>query len=84
MAKILINVPDEMLKQVDKKAKKNHLTRSEATREAFRRWLADADYLAPANRAGFGGILERMMRASKANKGEGTAEKWIREDRETR
>jgi len=34
MAKVLLSIPEPILKQVDKKAKLNHLSRSEAARIA--------------------------------------------------
>ena len=41
MAKVMITMPDEMLKKVDKAAAAEHRTRSEYIREAVRAYLAE-------------------------------------------
>lgn len=84
MAKVLINLPDTLLEHVDERAQRNHLTRSEATREAFRLWLAQGDYIAPIDRPGFHAIRRRILKAGTLKQHIGPAEKWIREARESR
>lgn len=41
MAKVLVNLPDEFLVEVDKAAQSEHRTRSSLIREALRRYLAN-------------------------------------------
>ncbi|MBI4470206.1 MAG: ribbon-helix-helix protein, CopG family [Acidobacteria bacterium] len=84
MAKVLITLPDELLKQVDQRARKHHLTRSAASREAFRQWLAQGDYIAPVDRPGFLQIQNRMEKARRRRKSDGSAEEWLRRDRDNR
>ena len=40
MAKVLVNFPDEFLKEIDKIAELEHRTRSSLIREALRRYLS--------------------------------------------
>ncbi|MBI5303268.1 MAG: ribbon-helix-helix protein, CopG family [Chloroflexi bacterium] len=41
MAKVMITMPDEFLKQIDKAAAAEHRSRSEMVREAMRAYLAE-------------------------------------------
>ncbi len=83
MSKILVSLPDEMLKRMDDKAKKNHMTRSEAVREAVRHWFSGVVYIPPAERTGFEEWRLSVQEARATGWGKGkTAIKMIREDRE--
>ena len=83
MSKILVSLPDEMLKRMDVKAKKNHMTRSEAVREAVRQWFSGVVYVPPSQRPDFGEWNSSVQEARAAGWEKGkTAEKMIREDRE--
>lgn len=83
MAKILINIPDELLEEVDSKARKENMTRSEAARHALRVWLRSNKYAAPMNRPGFAEIEARMKDAGKINLMPMPAEALLRKDRES-
>jgi hypothetical protein len=83
MAKILINIPSELLEQVDRRAREENMTRSEATRLALRVWLRPGKYVAPLHRPGFADIEERMWVAAKSNRSAVPAEALIRKDRES-
>ena len=83
MSKILVSLPDEMLKRMDKKAKENHMTRSEAVREAVRQWFSGVTYIPPAQRPDFMEWVSSIQEARSSGWGKGkTAEEMIREDRE--
>ncbi len=83
MSKILVSLPEEMLKRMDKKAKEKHMTRSEAVREAVRQWFSGVVYVPPAQRPGFEEWLSSIQEARVSDWGKGkTAEEMIREDRE--
>ena len=83
MAKILINIPDGLLEEVDRKAGEENMTRSEATRLALRIWLKSESYIAPVHRPGFVGIQKRMRAAAKTSTTSSQAEALIRKDRES-
>jgi len=83
MAKILINIPSELLEEVDRRAREENMTRSEATRFALRVWLRSEPYIAPMHRPGFADIAERMRAAAKSNSGSVPAETLIRKGRES-
>ena len=82
MSKILISLPDEMLKQFDEKARKNHMTRSEAMREAVRQWFSGVAYVPPAKRPGFEEWRSSVEEARALGWGKGKSSvKMVREDR---
>jgi len=83
VTKILINVPDEMLEKVDRKAKEDGMSRSEAVRWALRAWLKSPKYVPPMRRPGYERIRERMLEASRVNVTSEPAEVLIRRDRES-
>ncbi len=82
MTKILINIPDELLEEVDRRAKEEKMTRSEATRLALRAWLQSERYIPPFRRPGFAEIEERMRAAARLHKGSVPAESLVRRERE--
>ena len=83
MAKILINIPDELLEEVDRRAREEKMTRSEATRLALRGWLRSGKYVAPIHRPGFAEIEARMSKAAKSNRSSDPAEALIRRERKS-
>ena len=83
MAKILINIPAALLEEVNRKAKEEKMTRSEATRQALRSWLRSRKYVAPIQRPGFAEIEERMRAAAGSNRSSIPAEAMIRKERES-
>jgi len=83
MTKILINIPEELLEKVDRRAKEDGMSRSEATRWALREWLKSPKYMPPMYRPGYEKIRERMMKAARSNVTSEPAEVLIRRDRET-
>lgn len=82
MTKILINIPEELLAEVDRRAREENMTRSEATRLALRAWLRSGEYVAPLHRPGFAEVVKRMQAAAKSKRGSVPAEVLIRKDRE--
>ncbi len=50
MAKVLINLPDEFLQEVDKLAELEHRTRSSLIRESLRRYLACSEQKTEINK----------------------------------
>ena len=83
MAKILINIPEGLLEKVDRRAKEEKMTRSEATRAALRAWLRSGKYIAPIHKPGFADIEARMRAAAMSNRSSFPAEALIRKDRES-
>jgi Arc/MetJ-type ribon-helix-helix transcriptional regulator len=83
VTKILINVPDEMLEKLDRKATEDGMNRSEAVRWALRAWLTSPKYVPPIHRPGHERIRERMLKASRLNVTSEPAEVLIRRDRES-
>ena len=86
MAKVLLSIPEPILKQVDKKAKLNHLSRSEAARIALSFWAEKGDDLIPPiERPGVKEIIAEMDAIRrKARPSKIPSEAWLRKDRETR
>ncbi len=82
MTKILINIPAELLEEVDRRAREEKMTRSEATRLALRTWLRSEKYVAPIHRTGFAEIAARMSAAARSKRSSVPAETLIRKDRE--
>jgi hypothetical protein len=82
MKKILINIPDDLLEKIDKKAREEHMTRSEATRLALHAWLRAGKYVAPLYRPGFAQIEARIKAAVSRGRTFPSAESQIRKDRE--
>jgi len=73
------------LKQVDKKAKMNHITRSEAARIALSFWAEKGqDLIPPIERPGVKEMIARMdaFRA-KSKPSKLSAAEWLRRDRES-
>ena len=83
MKKILINIPEELLEKVDRKAKEDCMSRSEAVRWALRAWLNSPKYVPPMNRPGYEEIKSRMMEAARMSMASEPAEVLIRKDRES-
>lgn len=83
MTKILINIPTELLEEVDGRAREEKMTRSEATRLALRIWLKSRRYIVPAERPGFAEIEERMRAVAGSDRTSLTAAAMIRRDRES-
>lgn len=85
MAKVLLNIPEPILKQVDKKAKLNHLSRTEAARIALSFWAEKGeDLIPPIQRPGVKEIISRMDEIRRKSKPGGIpSEVWIRRDRES-
>jgi metal-responsive CopG/Arc/MetJ family transcriptional regulator len=83
MAKILINIPAELLEEVDRRAREEKMTRSEATRLALRSWLRSRKYVAPIQRSGFAEIEERMRATAASKRRSVPAEAMIRKERES-
>jgi metal-responsive CopG/Arc/MetJ family transcriptional regulator len=83
MSKILINIPEELLEEVDRKAREENMTRSEATRLALRAWLRSGKYVAPLDRPGFAAIEARIRAAAKSNRSSLSSGVLIRKDRES-
>ena len=83
MAKILIHIPDELLEEVDRRARKENMNRSEATRLALRAWLRSEKYVAPFHRPGFAEIEARMRTMAESKRASLPAEALIRKDRES-
>ena len=81
--KILINIPEELLEKVDRKAKEDCMSRSEAVRWALRAWLNSPEYAPPMNRPGYEEIKSRMMEAARMSMASEPAEVLIRKDRES-
>lgn len=50
MARVIITLPDEFLKEIGKEAKKEHRSRSEFMRESLRTYLAKREILFGSNR----------------------------------
>lgn len=86
MAKVLLNIPEPILSRVDRKAKMNHLSRSEAARIALNFWAEKGDDLIPPiERPGVREIIAEMdaiRRKAKPSKISAVA--WLRRDRENR
>ncbi len=82
MKKILVNIPEDLLEKVDKKAREEHMTRSEATRLALHAWLRQDRYVAPLHRPGFAQIEARMKDAASRDRTSLPAGIQIRKDRE--
>jgi metal-responsive CopG/Arc/MetJ family transcriptional regulator len=83
MSKILINIPGELLEEVDHRAREEKMTRSEAIRLALREWMRTRNYVAPNQRPGFCEIEKRMRAAAESNQSGITAEALIRKERES-
>jgi hypothetical protein len=86
MAKVLLNIPEPILKQVDKKAKMNHLSRSEAARIALSFWAEKGnDLIPPIERPGVREIIAEMDAIQrKAKPSKLSSVEWLRKDRESR
>ncbi len=82
MRKILINIPDVLLEEVDRRAGEEDMTRSEAIRLALRAWLRSGEYVAPLHRPGFAEIVKRMKEAARSQGGSLPAEALLRKDRD--
>jgi len=80
MAKVLISIPDPMLKAVDQAAKRGHLSRSEATRLAYQQWLRSEQRDAPKDRPGFS-VLDQAVRKSRRLPDGRSAEAFLRDAR---
>lgn len=83
VTKILLNIPEELLEKVDRRANEDGMNRSEATRWALREWLKSPKYVPPMHRPGYEKIRARMMKAAKLNVPPEPAEVLIRRDRES-
>ncbi len=83
MTKVLINMPEELLEEVDRKAKEDGMSRSEAVRWALRGWLQSPKYVPPMSRPGYKKLRARMMKAAKLNVTSEPSEVQIRKDRES-
>jgi Arc/MetJ-type ribon-helix-helix transcriptional regulator len=82
MKKILINIPDDLLEKVDKRAREENMNRSEAVRLALHAWLRPGKYVAPLHRPGFAQIEARIRAAASSSRTSLPAEIQIRKDRE--
>ncbi len=83
MTKVLINMPDALLEEVDRKAKEDGMSRSEAVRWALRGWLHSPKYVPPMHRPGYEEMRARMMKATRLTAKSEPAEVLIRKDRES-
>lgn len=84
MARVLINIPDEMLKQLDEAAKTQHRSRSEMIREAVRRSYYSPPDRTPAMQARIAEMGREMEKARRKWKTGEDSTKTIRKMRDTR
>jgi len=82
MSKVLTEIPDPLLKQVEGKAKYLHVSRSAAIREALKSWIQSDDGMPPFQRPGMPELLGRLEKVRKKAPKTPTAESMIRKDRE--
>lgn len=77
MAKVMISMPDELLKRVDERATRRRMSRSALLREAVERELerSEPEQVRAA--------IERL-RTEFGTIGPGDSAEWIRRDRDTR
>ena len=72
MARVIITIPDEFLKEIDQVAREEHRNRSELIREAFRAYKTrDTKGPVGRNRAAVANALAAQARASEKLKGSG-------------
>ncbi len=84
MSKILLEIPDQLLRQVDAKAKINHLKRSEAARQALSFWIKEGqDHIPPMERPGIREMIREMDAFRHRGRSRKSSEQLIREDRES-
>jgi metal-responsive CopG/Arc/MetJ family transcriptional regulator len=74
MAKVMVSIPDDLLADIDRRAKQRGTTRSGLLQDAARRILDD-DAEARAGR------IQALLDQAKPWGGEGSVADWIREDR---
>ncbi len=82
MQKLLIHIPEGLVRELDAKARENHLNRSEALRESVRFWTRHQASTAPKNLKDIRRILKEMDQARKEGRSRKSAEAMVREDRE--
>ena len=70
MARVIITIPDEFLKEIDQVAREEHRNRSELIREAFRSYKLTKGTIS-RNRAAVANALAAQARASEKLKGSG-------------
>jgi len=84
MARVLINIPDEMLKQLDEAAKTQHRSRSEMVREAGQRPVHLPPDRTPETQARIAKLGREMEKARKKVKTGADSTKFIRKTRDGR
>ena len=78
MAKVMITIPDDFLKEIDAVAKAEHRTRSELFREAVRKYTMETHQ---PNRVNTAEVFRRLQNAN-IPWYPGTAEDFVREMRD--
>lgn len=61
MARILVSMPDDFLKSVDKLADNERRTRSELVREALRAYIRKTNSLNSKKAASNAGVLDKLL-----------------------
>ena len=87
MYKMLLNIPEELLKETDTKARRVHLGRSEAVRQALRSWVREDVALSPKDRPGFQtrlSVIESFRQKASPKTKPYDAAHWVRVDRDSR
>jgi hypothetical protein len=82
MSKVLTEIPEPLLKQVEGKAKYLHISRSAAVREALKSWIQTDDGIPPFQRPGMTELLGRLEKTRKKAPKTPSAESMIRKDRQ--
>jgi metal-responsive CopG/Arc/MetJ family transcriptional regulator len=87
MHKLLLNIPEDLLEETDMKARRVHIRRSEAVRQALRSWVSEDAGLSPKDRPGFQTRLTRIESVrcqASARVKPVDAARWVRADRDSR
>lgn len=86
MAKVMISIPDDFLRQVDDLAKKEHRSRSELFRESLREYLIHHrfSYPRPIDNPRVKSAIQHMREGAFKWRGDKEASRVIREMRDTR
>lgn len=69
MAKVILTVPDEFLKEIDREAKIEHRSRSELIREALREYLSSSTGVEYGKKQKIKQAVQQMDEARKRSRG---------------
>ena len=86
MAKVMISIPDDFLKEVDKMARREHRSRSELLREALRQYFRSKNlsYPRPIDNPMVKNAIEHMRKGALKWRRDKEASQIVRQMRESR